>query len=383
MAEPMLTLEPSADASNCLVCYTDGSALKNKKGETAAGCGVYFGPDDPRNYGEPLGPGEQTNQRAELAALWQGLSCITYNQDVIIWTDSQYAKNTVLVWYHDWKLQDWKSPKGIIRRNLDLIKPIVDILKTRTDHHAKTEICWVKGHAGNQGNEAADKLAGRGSEMAWLQRYGKPYKEPPRKDFWNPVPPGWKLVTRPDGSEEIERIDQETLQRIKSRKEKKAEKRKASWEKKNAARRAGPKNVGERIAAKKAREEAARLLPPPRISAPQASKTTRPSLQKGLARQLIDRRAIQRQAPSMISQQPAPELIDDGIVITGCRRVEYEDLTMTYYEQIPEPADDDGVIRETTKVRFNKEREVRVFTSVPKDYFVAVDRERDNDDTCA
>jgi len=121
-----------------------------------------------RNYGEPLGPGEQSNQRAELGALLQALTCIAYTQDILIWTDSMYAKNCVLVWYHRWQLRNWKKPTGQIRHNLDLIEPVVEILKKRKEHQAETKLKWVKGHSSNEGNEGADKLAGRGSRYVLL-----------------------------------------------------------------------------------------------------------------------------------------------------------------------------------------------------------------------
>jgi len=47
MAKTRPILEPCVEDSDCVVCYTDGSSLF-RDDKKAAGCGVYFGPDDPR-----------------------------------------------------------------------------------------------------------------------------------------------------------------------------------------------------------------------------------------------------------------------------------------------------------------------------------------------
>lgn len=119
-----------------------------------------------RNYGEPLGSGPQTNQRAELKAVLKALQTIPTTQNLLIETDSTYTILCVTEWYYKWEWKSWRKVKGEPLKNLELIKPSVRLLEQRKAIGSATYFRWVKGHAGNPGNEAADKLAGAGA------RYG-------------------------------------------------------------------------------------------------------------------------------------------------------------------------------------------------------------------
>lgn len=116
-----------------------------------------------RNASLPLGLGKQTNQRAELMAIKVALDRVELTQDVLIRSDSRYAMKCVTVLWSKWKLASWKKPAGILRDNEDLIGQVYNIIQRRKVVGAQTEFIWVKGHAGDEGNEAADKLARKGS----------------------------------------------------------------------------------------------------------------------------------------------------------------------------------------------------------------------------
>ncbi|KAI4683900.1 uncharacterized protein J4E84_006740 [Alternaria hordeiaustralica] len=151
---------------NSIVFYTDGSSLgkPKKKGKRAAGCGVFFAPNDPRNYGGALGPDPQTNQRAELAAIWEGLTRIKFTDHATIYTDSEYAMFAPTSRYYTQKRNSWKTPEGKPVPNIDLIEPIFQLLVLRKASGATTDLRWLKGHSGYPGNEAADRLAAEGAE---------------------------------------------------------------------------------------------------------------------------------------------------------------------------------------------------------------------------
>ncbi|KAF2113296.1 ribonuclease H-like domain-containing protein [Lophiotrema nucula] len=143
--------------------YTDGSSFNNGKDDAIAGLGVWFGHGDHRNAAQPLGPGKQTNQRAELKAVKIALERAP-NENVIIHSDSKYTIDCVTYLWMNWEVESWYKSAGILMENTDLIRPIVEIMENRKCRFLTTGFTWVKGHSGNKGNEAADALAREGSK---------------------------------------------------------------------------------------------------------------------------------------------------------------------------------------------------------------------------
>lgn len=64
---------------------------------------------------------------------------VSLNQDVKIYTDSQYTMDCVTKLRERWRLESWKNRQGIRRSNEDLIHQIVDIKQGRDVVGAKTE----------------------------------------------------------------------------------------------------------------------------------------------------------------------------------------------------------------------------------------------------
>lgn len=164
-APPGAAPETTSTSNDILNIYTDGSSLSNGKVGARAGVGVYFGDDDPRNVAEPLDGDLQTNQRAELQAMVRALEIAPANQNVRILTDSKYSINCVTQWATGWKKKGWKTAQGEEVKNQDLIRAVLDNMKLREDAGAHTYFQWVRGHASDKGNIAADRLAVRGASM--------------------------------------------------------------------------------------------------------------------------------------------------------------------------------------------------------------------------
>ena len=81
--------------------------------------------------------------------------------EVIITTDSNYVKDGITKWIHNWKLKGWKTANRKSVKNKELwIK-----LNQLTEKH-QTTWKWVKGHSGHPGNERADQLANEAIEAA-------------------------------------------------------------------------------------------------------------------------------------------------------------------------------------------------------------------------
>jgi len=104
--------------------------------------------------GEPA----TTNNRMELMAAIQGLESLTRPAEVTIWTDSTYVKNGITTWVKNWQRNSWRTADKKPVKNEDLWRLLVEL-----DNRYKPTWRWVKGHAGDPGNERADELARQGA----------------------------------------------------------------------------------------------------------------------------------------------------------------------------------------------------------------------------
>ena len=102
------------------------------------------------------GATETTNNRMELQAAIAGLAALKEPCEVALFTDSQYVKNGIQQWIHGWKRNGWKTAAKEPVKNEDLWR----LLDAEVRRH-KVEWHWVKGHAGDRGNELCDTLASR------------------------------------------------------------------------------------------------------------------------------------------------------------------------------------------------------------------------------
>lgn len=169
-----------------LKIYTDGSSLGNGAKGATAGVGVYFGPRDPRyvsrfllsfisnryyrNLSEALKGVRQTNQRAELTAVLRALQLAPLDRDVLIYSDSNYSIKCVTEWFLNWRRNGWLNASGKPVENKDIIETILTKIEERQVVGSKTLFEWLKGHANDPGNEAADSLAVSGAREARFNR---------------------------------------------------------------------------------------------------------------------------------------------------------------------------------------------------------------------
>ncbi|KAH8882994.1 hypothetical protein GQ53DRAFT_847147 [Thozetella sp. PMI_491] len=146
-----------------LKIWTDGSSLGNGRAGSRAGLGVFFGHGDLRNISERLVGDPQTNQRAELAAILRALEVAGDSQGVKIHSDSKYSIQCVTEWYATWEKNGWLTREGPVK-NVDLVQAIRKRINARDKKGTKTVFEWVKGHASDPGNIAADQLAVQGAK---------------------------------------------------------------------------------------------------------------------------------------------------------------------------------------------------------------------------
>lgn len=101
-----------------------------------------------------------TNNRMELMAAIQALNALNQRCEVDLHTDSQYVRQGITGWINNWKRNGWKTANKKPVKNADLWQE----LDAAIAHH-EVRWHWVKGHAGNPGNERADALANRGIDQ--------------------------------------------------------------------------------------------------------------------------------------------------------------------------------------------------------------------------
>ena len=95
-----------------------------------------------------------TNNIMELTAVIEALKAINRPCKIIITTDSNYVKNGITEWIHQWKEKNWKTAGKKPVKN----KELWEVLDKETQQHDITWK-WVKGHSGHIENERADELA--------------------------------------------------------------------------------------------------------------------------------------------------------------------------------------------------------------------------------
>ncbi len=133
--------------------YTDG-ACRGNPGPGGWGALLIFGDTEKEIFG---GEAETTNNRMELCACIEALGRLSRRCRVRIFTDSTYVKNGIQSWLWNWKKNNWKTAAKKPVKNRDLWERL-DQMAAKHD----IEWRWVKGHAGDPGNERADRLANRG-----------------------------------------------------------------------------------------------------------------------------------------------------------------------------------------------------------------------------
>lgn len=139
--------EPQVDV------WTDG-ACKGNPGPGGWGVLLKSG-----RHEKTLSGGEPgtTNNRMELMAVIQALSVLKQRCRVVVHTDSQYVQKGMTEWLQGWKRRGWKTADKKPVKNADLWQQLDTLVGS---HDVRWQ--WVRGHAGDPGNERADQLANEG-----------------------------------------------------------------------------------------------------------------------------------------------------------------------------------------------------------------------------
>ena len=130
--------------------YTDGSCLENP------GNGGWAAIINMNGSIKKITGSEKntTNNRMELMATINALKSIDSNEEINIYTDSQYVKLGITEWINTWVKNNWKTSKKEEVKNKDLWTELYNLNKA-----LNVEWIWIKAHAGNALNEEVDLLA--------------------------------------------------------------------------------------------------------------------------------------------------------------------------------------------------------------------------------
>jgi len=151
--------------------YTDGSMLPSPR---RGGIGIVFitVDDNGKEVRDPLElPGYAGSNSAEME-LWAVVSALedTVRFDrvsgydrVIVYTDSQYVRDGYTNARYVWPKTKWTTKAGTPVENIPLWKKLIKLSESIP---AQVKIEWVKGHAKNEGNKQAHKIADLSAKAA-------------------------------------------------------------------------------------------------------------------------------------------------------------------------------------------------------------------------
>ena len=141
--------------------------------------GACIGNPGPGGYGVVLQFGEKrrelsggyrltTNNRMELLGPIEALQTLKKSYFVILYSDSRYVVDAIQKgWAEKWRANNWMRNKKERAVNPDLWRQLLTLC---AEH--EIEFRWVRGHAGNPGNERCDQLATRAARQKNLPKDG-------------------------------------------------------------------------------------------------------------------------------------------------------------------------------------------------------------------
>jgi len=136
--------------------YTDGSCLNNP------GNGGWAAIINDNEIIKKISGSvkDTTNNKMELMAPIMALQEIDKNNEIEIYTDSQYVRLGITEWIHKWIENNWQTSKKEPVKNKELWMQLYELTKSY-----KIKWIWVKAHAGNALNEEVDLLAKKAAEL--------------------------------------------------------------------------------------------------------------------------------------------------------------------------------------------------------------------------
>lgn len=145
--------------------FTDGACSNNGRPTAKAGYAVWF-PEAQSLSASARVPEDQaqTNQRAELSAIHRCIVILDergyHDEEVVVYTDSDYSINCLTKWMPGWVARKWKTSSGTDVLHRDLIEDITKRLTKFKSHR----FVHVRAHTGgtddlSRNNDVVDRMA--------------------------------------------------------------------------------------------------------------------------------------------------------------------------------------------------------------------------------
>lgn len=145
--------------------FTDGACSSNGRPGAKAGFAVWF-PEHKSMSASMKVPSDQaqTNQRAELSGIHQATLILEENgfhdEDIVIYTDSDYSINCLTKWITGWVSRGWKTSAGgdVLHRDL------IENTSKRLAKFKSYRFIHVRSHTGGEddlskNNDVVDRMA--------------------------------------------------------------------------------------------------------------------------------------------------------------------------------------------------------------------------------
>lgn len=155
--------------------WSDGAALGNPG---PAGWAILVRRPDGTGFTRHGSADHRTNNQAEMFALLAAIKAVPAGTSAVIFSDSQVAIGAATTWRSGWERRGMRNAAGEPVKNQDLVKRLWEELDKRP---GLIRLEWVKGHAGDEGNEIVDTLASEAARA--VQAGGKPKTSVTREFF--------------------------------------------------------------------------------------------------------------------------------------------------------------------------------------------------------
>lgn len=142
-----------------VIAYTDGGC----RGNPGIGGWGFIAIDATSGASLERCGGEKvtTNNRMEFMAAIMALKALRKpGLSVLMYSDSNLLIKSATEWMPGWKAKGWRKKEGELK-NVDLLKELDAVMQVH-----QVQWRWVKGHAGDPGNEWADELTNEAMDRA-------------------------------------------------------------------------------------------------------------------------------------------------------------------------------------------------------------------------